>query len=192
MIWRGRDVLKDIWKIPAIIVVCSALAWIGAYMIQNRFLPFFSHSPGIDLLFIPSGVRLIAIMIGGIWAAVGVSLGSLFLTGPEFHTMQAGTILAIAACSWFGPYLALRVSLRATGVEPGLKQLSPGLLPVISLGVAVGSSLQHNLVFGLLGLEQWSGFADNVLAMAIGDFLGILLAVVIAFLILRRSRKPLA
>ena len=181
MIWRGRDVLKDIWKIPAIIVVCSALAWIGAYMIHNRFLPFFSHSPGIDLVFIPSGVRLIAIMIGGIWAAVGVSLGSLFLTGPEFHTMQAGTILAIAACSGFGPYLALRVSLRATGVELGLKQLSPGLLPVISLGVAVGS-----------WLEQWSGFADNVLAMAIGDFLGILLAVVIAFLILRRSRKPLA
>ena len=192
MIWRGRDVLKDIWKIPAIIVVCSALAWIGAYMIHNRFLPFFSHSPGIDLVFIPSGVRLIAIMIGGIWAAVGVSLGSLFLTGPEFHTMQAGTILAIAACSGFGPYLALRVSLRATGVELGLKQLSPGLLPVISLGVAVGSSLQHNLLFSLLGLEQWSGFTDHVLAMATGDFLGILLAVVVVFLILRISRKPLA
>ena len=192
MIWRGRDVLKNIWKIPAIIVVCSALAWIGAYMIQNRFLPFFSHSPGIDLLFIPSGVRLIAIMIGGIWAAVGVSLGSLFLTGPEFQTMQVVTILAIAACSGLCPYLALRVSLRATGVDAGLKQLTPALLPVISLGVAVGSSLQHNLLFSLLGLEQWSGFTDHVLAMATGDFLGILLAVVVVFLILRAYRKPLA
>ena len=192
MIWRGRDVLKNIWKIPAIIVVCSALAWIGAYMIHNRFLPFFSHSPGIDLVFIPSGVRLIAIMIGGIWAAVGVSLGSLFLTGSEFQTMQAGTILAIAACSGFYPYLALRVSLRATGVDAGLTQLSAGLLPVISLGVALGSSLQHNLLFSLLGLEQWSGFTDHVLAMATGDFLGILLAVVVVFLILRISRKPLA
>ena len=192
MIWRGRDVLKNIWKIPAIIVVCSALAWIGAFMIHSHFLPFVSHSPGIDLVFIPSGVRLIAIMIGGIWAAVGVSLGSLFLTGSEVQTMQAGTILAIAACSGFCPYLALRVSLRATGVDAGLTQLSAGLLPVISLGVALGSSLQHNLLFSLLGLEQWSGFTDHVLAMATGDFLGILLAVVVVFLILRTSRKPLA
>jgi hypothetical protein len=106
--------------------------------------------------------------------------------------MQAGTILAIAACSGFCPYLALRVSLRATGVDAGLTQLSAGLLPVISLGVAVGSSLQHNLLFSLLGLEQWSGFTDHVLAMATGDFLGILLAVVVVFLILRTSRKPLA
>jgi hypothetical protein len=33
---------------------------------------------------------------------------------------------------------------------------------------------------------------DHVLAMAIGDFVGILLAVLAAFLILRSSRRPLA
>ena len=192
MVWRGRIVLMEKWKVSTLIVACSAVAWVGAFMIHSSFLPFVSHSPGIDLVFIPSGVRLLAIMIGGIWAAVGVSLGSLFLTGPEFQTMHVITILAIAACSGFCPYLALRVSLRATGVDASLKQLSPGLLPVISLGVAVGSSLQHNLLFSLLGLEQWSGFMDHVLAMAIGDFVGILLAVVAAFLILRSSRRPLA
>ena len=188
----GRGVLKEVWKIPAIIVVCSAVAWTGAFMINERFLSVFNHSPGIDLVFFPSGVRLLAIMIGGIWGAVGVSLGSLFLTGPEFQTMQAGTILAISACSRLCPYLALRASLRASGVDAGLTQLSPGLLPVISLGVALGSSLLHNVLFGLLGLEQWSGFTDQVLAMATGDFLGILLAVIAAFLLLRSYRRPQA
>lgn len=189
---RGRVVLKERWKVSAVIVACSAVAWVGAFLIHERFLSVFSHAPGIDLVFIPSGVRLIAIMIGGIWAVVGVSLGSLFLTGPEFHTMHPGSILAIAACSGLCPYLALRASLRATGVDVGLRQLTAGRLPVISLGVAVGSSLLHNLLFSLLGLEQWSGFTDNVLAMATGDFLGILLAVVAAFLILRSYRRPLA
>jgi hypothetical protein len=65
-------------------------------------------------------------------------------------------------------------------------------LPVISLGVAVGSSLLHNLLFSLLGLEPWSGFTHHAFAMAAGDFLGILLAVVVAFLILRSFRRPLA
>ena len=174
------------------VVVCSGVAWVGAFMLNERFLPAVSHAPGIDLVFIPSGVRLLAIMIGGIWAAVGVSLGSLFLAGSEFQTMQAGTILAIAACSGACPFLAFRASLRATGVDAGLTQLSPGLLPVISLGVALGSSLLHNVLFGLFGIQNWHGFTDHVLAMATGDFLGILLAVVLAFLILRSYRRPQA
>jgi hypothetical protein len=192
MIWRGRDVLKERWKIPAIIVACSALAWIGTFMIHERFLSFLSHAPGIDLVFVPSGVRLIAIMIGGIWAVVGVSLGSLLMTGPEFHTVNAGTIMAVAACSGLCPYLALRASLRVTGVDTRLTQLSAGRLPVISLGVAVGSSLLHNLLFSLLGIQPWTGFTNHTLAMATGDFLGILLAVIAAFLFLRSYRKPLA
>lgn len=192
MVWRGRVVLKERWKIPAVVVACSAVTWIGAFMIHERFLSVFKHAPGIDLVFFPSGFRLIAIMVGGIWAAVGVSLGSLFLAGPEFQTMQPGIIVAIAACSGLCPYLALRASLRVTGVDTGLTQLSAGRLPVISLGVALGSSLLHNLLFSILGIQPWSGFTDHVLAMATGDFLGILLAVVAAFLILRSSRKPLA
>lgn len=184
--------MKEKWKIPAVIVALSAVAWVGVFLINERFLPIVSHAPGIDLVFIPSGVRLLAIMIGGIWAALGISLGSLLLTGPEFQTLHTGTILAIAACSGFCPYLALRASLQATGVDAGLRNLSPGRLPVISLGVAVGSSLLHNLLFGLLGLEQWSGFAHHTLAMAAGDFLGMLVAVVAAFLILLSYRRPLA
>lgn len=184
--------MNEAWAVRGLIVILSAAAWVGSFTIHSRFLPFLEHAPGIDLVFVPSGVRLIAILIGGIWAVIGVCVGSLFLTGPEFQTMQPAVILAIAACSGLCPYIALRASLRATGVQAGLDNLTAGRLPLISLGVALGSAVLHNLLFSALGVEPWTLFARNVLAMAAGDFIGILLAVVVAFLVLRSVRKSSA
>lgn len=184
--------MKENWKVNGLIVVLSGSAWVASFLAHEHLMPFLSHAPGIDLVFIPSGVRLIAIMIGGIWAVAGVSLGSLLLTGPEFHTMNAGVVLAVSACAGLFPYLALRASMRILRVEPGLGNLSASHLPFISLGVALGSSVLHNLLFGALGLEPWQAFGDHVLAMATGDFLGILLAMVIVLLLLRAIRKPAA
>lgn len=181
--------LRESWKVNALIAVLSGFVWVAAYLLNSRYMASFAHAPGIDLLFIPSGLRLMAILIGGIWAAVGVSLGSLYLTGAEFQTLQPWVIIAISACSGLCPYLALRASLKMTGVEPGLKNLSARKLPLISLGVAVGSSLLHNLLFSALGLESWQAFPGHALAMATGDFLGILLAMTSVFLLLRLVRR---
>lgn len=180
------------WKINALVMACSALVWVAAYMVNTRYLSSLALVPGIDLLFIPSGVRLMAIMIGGVWAALGVSIGSLYLTGPEFDTGQPFVIMAIAAGSGLFPYIALRASLSATDVKPSLQNLTAAKLPLISLGVAVGSSLLHNLLFSALGLEPWSAFFSHVMAMATGDFLGILLAVALVFVALRLLRRKTA
>lgn len=191
MLTRG-GILKESWKVNGTIAVLSGLAWVGAYLLHMHFLPFLNRAPGIDLVFIPSGVRLIAIMIGGVWAAIGVCVGSLFLTGPEFQTAQPMVILFIAACSGLCPYLALRASLWATGVDARLAGLTAPKLPLISLGVAVGSSVLHNLLFGVLGLAPWRDFPANAAAMVTGDFVGILLAVVIVYLGLRIWRNAAA
>jgi len=147
--------------------------------------------PGIDVLFIPSGVRILVIMVGGIWAAAGVCLGSLFLAGPEFNTGHLWVVLAIAAGSGLYPYAALRISLLMTAVDKDLGNLSAARLPLISLGVAAGSSVLHNVAFSLLGISPWADFGENLLAMATGDFVGILVAVLIVFVFLRYCKKPL-
>lgn len=182
--------MTENWRVNSLIAVLSGVAWTASFLLHNHFMPFLAHAPGIDLVFVPSGVRLIAIMIGGIWAVVGICLGALFLTGMELHTLHPGVILAVSACAGLCPYVALRASMRIIGVEPGLGNLAPVHLPLISLGVALGSSVLHNVLFCTLGLAPWRDFADHVLAMATGDFLGILLAMVMVLLFLRVFRKP--
>ena len=46
------------------------------------------------------------IMIGGIWAALGVCVGSLFLVGSVFQTAQRWVILPVAVGSGLFPYVS--------------------------------------------------------------------------------------
>lgn len=77
-------------------------------------------------------------------------------------------------------------------MDKNLTNLSAIKLPLISLGVAVGSSVLHNVLFSALSLKPWQDLVKNSFAMAAGDFIGILLAVAIVFVILRLIRRSAA
>ena len=94
-------------------------------------------------------------------------------------------------CSGFAPYIALRATLNVLGVRDDLGNLRPAHLPLISLGGAAGSSLLHNLAFCALGLQPWRSFGTHFVALTMGDFAGIFLAVVVVFAVLRFYRKQL-
>lgn len=182
--------MRESWKVGGVVLVATAVTWVVAVLLQRHFLFAFDHAPGINLLFLPSGVRLIAIMIGGLWATAGVCLGTLLLAGSEFHVLSTTQLLVVALCGGLCPYIALRTSFKIMGIDAGLSGLAPRHLPFISLGVAVGSSILHNLAFSASGLDPWSGYLERVLAMTAGDFFGILLAIVIFFACLRLYRGP--
>ncbi|WP_395685633.1 hypothetical protein [Aestuariivirga sp.] len=175
-------------KINGLIVVSAGLLWALTHMLHDVYFPFLNHRPGIDLIFVPSGIRLLLLMIGGVWAAIGVCLGSLLLAGPEFGFDNFPDMVTIALISGFGTYAALRLTQWSFGITQHLGNLAPWHLPLISLCVAIGSSVVHNLAFVGLGVENWAKFADNTIAMAMGDFLGSLLVVAFAIGLLRLYR----
>jgi len=59
-------------------------------------------------------------------------------------------------------------------------------------GVAVGSSVLHNMLFFALGLAPPSALPGNILAMTVGDFTGSLIAVALAVALLRLYRRGTA
>lgn len=175
-------------KFNGLIAICAALIWVAVVVAHNILLPVMAHSPGIDVVFIPSGVRLVLLMVGGPWAAVGVALGSLFLIGPEFGTGSPSEIAVIALCTGFCPYLALLATQRLFGISANLGNLKAVHLPIIALGVGIGSSLLHNLLFLALGRTQLPRFPGDVMGMVAGDFTGSLLAVGLLCLVVRLRR----
>jgi len=172
-----------------LVTVSSAAIWIAAVLFHRTFLPWLSYAPGIDVVFIPAGVRLVLLMIGGFYAAVGVGLGSLPFLQPEFGVADAGDIAALTFSSGFFPYVALLATQRLLGISSNLENIRPLHLPLIALGVAVGSSLLHNLLFAALGLQQWSQLPEHSIAMVTGDFTGSLVAVIVAYAIVRLRRR---
>lgn len=148
-----------------------------------------AYAPGLDFVFIPSGIRFIALLIGGVWAAIGICLGSLVLAGQQFGPSSAGGILLIALCSGLCPYIALRIALRAAGVADDLSNLRAAHLALVGLGVAAVSALLHSLLLGAMGLEPWHRFVMSLLVRTTGDYVGIFVAVVAVFLALRVIRN---
>lgn len=180
---------QETLKINALIVVVSALVWVLAYKMHNFALPMMAHAAGIDLVFIPSGIRFFALLIGGVWAAVGVSLGSLLLAGGEFNIHSLAEIGAISAVSGFAPYVSLLASQRLLGINSSLNNLFTRHLPLLAFGTAAGSAILHNLLFWGLGFEMSGTLPDRTLAMAAGDFAGSLLVVILVIGVMRLYRR---
>jgi hypothetical protein len=181
--------VRETLKINALIVLVSAIIWIGAFKAHDVLLPMTSITAGIDLIFIPSGIRFFALLIGGVWAAVGVSLGSLFLAGPEFNIRGAAEIFVIAACSGFAPYVSLLVTQRLMGMDRRLTNLFARHLPVLAFGTAAGSAILHNLLFWAFGFEPGGAILSRIFAMATGDFAGSLLVVILVIGVMRLYRQ---
>lgn len=177
------------WNIKALIVLVSGTLWFGSFRAHDWLLPLTTYTAGIDVVFVPSGIRFFLLLIGGVWAAVGVALGSLLLSGSEFGISDVGEITAIAAYSGFAPLVALLISMRLLGISDNLSTLMPRHLPVLALGTAVGSSVFHCLLYWAFGLLPADRLISDILAMAMGDFTGILIVVVFVIGALRLYRS---
>lgn len=181
--------MTETLKINALIVIVAALLWYGAFKAHDLLLPMTSVTAGIDLIFIPSGIRFFALLIGGFWAALGISLGSILLVGSEFNLQTPLEMTIIAACSGLAPYVSLLVSQRLMGIDRNLTNLFPRHLPVLAFGTAAGSAVLHNALFWAFGFESAGSVFSKTFAMAAGDFAGSLLVVILVIGAMRLYRR---
>lgn len=177
------------WTTNLLIILASAALWVGAYQANGWFMSFANQTPGISLLFVPSGLRLLALMVGGLPAAIGISIGALICVPFEFQGVGFGPALMIALVGGVGPYLALRAACRFAGIAPELGNLTPLHLPLIALCVAAGSAVLHNILFAALSINGWRDFGENFMAMMVGDFLGSLITVLLVLGAMRLLRR---
>lgn len=167
-----------------LLLAISAALWVVSYHANGWIMAFAEQIPGISLVFLPAGVRLVALMVGGLWAAAGIALGAFICTSVEFPGMDMGQALAISVTAGFAPYAALLVACRSLGVRTNLANLTAPHLPVIALSAAAGSALLHNLLFAAFSMTEWTDFGRHFAAMVTGDFIGslLMLAMVVAML----------
>lgn len=173
------------------LLAVSLVLWVVSYHANGWVMSFADQAPGISLVFLPAGVRLLALMVGGVWAAAGIALGAFICTSLEFPDIELGRALAISFTAGFAPYAALLVACRSLGVRSNLANLTATDLPVIALSAAVGSALLHNLLFASFAMTDWPDFGRHFAAMVTGDFIGSLLMLAAAVAMLRVWRRAM-
>lgn len=174
--------------LDAALVVTSGLIWCAVWLANMYLMSATKVAPGIDLVFLPAGFRLLIVIVFGVWGALGIFLADPLMFMIEFGHASAGAMLVNALISGFAPYFTVRAFNRLAGIQGSLMQLKPMHLPLLALAVSVVTPLLFNLHFLLSGRTPPSAFLHNFTAMMTGDFLGCLLVSVMARLGLAAGR----
>lgn len=149
------------------ILAVSILYFAGFYA-NDALFSYFEYHRGAHWIFLPAGLRLLGILLLGNRGAIGIFLGSLFVTLNVGKSTPLGMIvepLISAGAPLLVYYLALRYGLRLN-----LKNLSAKLLFLLATFFAVANSLMHSIWYETQGVAD--SFAWSFVAMFIGDLLG--------------------
>ena len=172
----------------ALIVAASALVWLAGSLLYRWAAPPTGFVPGIDVIYPPAGLRTLLLIVGGGWAATGLSIANLMMVPDEMGLHSLAARILFSAFAGFAPYVAMIGSFRLLGIAPGLTNLAPRHLPVLCFGIALGSSVLHVAAFCVIGSIPWPGFVTAAAAMILGDFTGCLLVILVALGVIKASR----
>lgn len=176
-------------KLNVFILLGACTLWMVSLVFQ-RFSPeLLTFVPGVDLLFIPSGIRFFLILAGGLWAASGIALGTFLMMAGLMVTSGDISGLGLSVISGFAPYFSLLATMKFCGVASCLGNLRAVHLPILGLGAGAGSSMIHCCYHVASGQVPASECLPSILAMILGDFLGTLIVTAFLLALLRIYRR---
>lgn len=165
-------------------VLATFVAFLTMVGVNELLFRASEHVPGINWVYLPAGVRLLATLLFGFSGAVGLLLAAWcvnfwYFFPDDFTRSFMGGIIATVA-----PYMVYVVARRFFGLQGSLTNLTPGKLLACIVAYSLASPLLHHLWFHLRDPDthEWSGF----LVMATGDFLGSVIVFYTLKLVLNR------
>ena len=155
------------------VVIATAITYFVFCRANSFLFSSMGYANGVDWVFLPSGLRLVFILIFVEAGALGIALGSCALAFLYQVDGSAMTYVVTGAISGFPPMLARRICIDMLNLDVNLRGLTPrGLLQTAAL-FALTSSLLHQLWYTWCG--QTNNFVGSSIAMAVGDFSGTML-----------------
>jgi hypothetical protein len=156
-----------------LIVTGTAFVYAGLYFLNEALFPALVLSSHVSLIFLPSGIRLISVLLFSHWGALGIVFGSVLtslLAPPE---LVGPTLFGAWVISGLAPWLAREVGIRFLHMDRQLTNLSGTDLLKLSVVFAAFNAVMHQLWF------YWQGSGGNFFSqtwsMAVGDWLGAVL-----------------
>jgi hypothetical protein len=167
----------------------TALAWVGAFYLNEWAFATAERTHFVSLVFLPAGVRILAVLILGWPAAIGLFFGSLITAAPIWHLPAA---IIPGLISALGPAAAVGIGTRSMRLRNDLKGITPRQIAIISITDGVFNAVPSNLFFWLQHrvATPW----HDVAPMFVGDLLGtaalLYLAGFALRLLLRARQQP--
>ena len=155
------------------VVFLLTITYFVLFRINDYFFSSYTFSSGVDWVYLPSGLRLVFVLVFINVGAVSVGLSSLVISYLYLFNQDLITIAGTGFISGFAPWCARKICIQKYKMDPNLQDLSASALLKIALVFAVVSPVMHQLWLTWRG--QTESFVQSTVVMAIGDLLGTLL-----------------
>ena len=163
-----RDMIR--WFL---IPLFSALAYVLFFRLNGPLFGWLEFSAGVNWVFLPSGLRLMLVLLWGPWAALGLVFGSVWLSYAYYPFNNEVDLLVTGLISGGSPLLARFMAQHSLKWNVSLSDQSPITLLKLAFVFALISATLHQIWF------SWMGRSDDLLrglvVMWAGDMLGTLL-----------------
>jgi hypothetical protein len=150
----------------------TTVTFIGLNWLNELVFIQFEQSNGINWVFIPAGIRLLATLLFGLAGFEGLLLAGIYLNFHHFVFQNDFRALSGAVAGAGGPYLAYLFAKHWFDLGPRLSGLTAGRLLFTGVLCALMSpGFHHAFMWVQTGVMDWLGLT----AMIVGDFMGILI-----------------
>jgi hypothetical protein len=172
----------------ALIVLVCGIVYFYAYKLNTFFFEWSEFTHGVNWLYLPSGLRLLFVLVLTHTGALGVVLGTTainyaFGSSDNSHAYN----LLTAVVSGGSPYLARFIAIHFFQLNTQLEGLTARSFFKISILFALTSALLHQVWF------FWNGKTEHIITntfvMAVGDWFGTVLVLAFASLIVQTIKS---
>jgi hypothetical protein len=172
--------------------VTSGILFSLSFRLNQYFDEQFVYSAGISLLFLPAGVKLLAVLVGRLPAIVGLLVVGIYLGAGIWPDKPMATIVYFAVVSLMTYPIAAFGLMRLLHIQPDLSNLRYHHIVLISLAASVLNGVVHNWLYLTQGVTASEELWEKSAAMAMGDFVGCFVVVALFHAItgvLRSARR---
>ncbi|PQA79881.1 hypothetical protein C5F52_27995 [Limnohabitans sp. TS-CS-82] len=148
------------------------LMFVGSFQLNQHLDSYMLYAPGVSLIFIPAGFKLLAILVGRLPAIVGLFIASIYTSIGLWTELQTVSLYFFAIASVLSYATASYCVMKLLGINRDLYNLRYWHIVVLSLVASVLNGIVHNVAYLMEGVTAIDAQWGNSAAMALGDFLG--------------------
>ena len=172
--------------------VTSGILFSLSFRLNQYFDEQFVYSAGISLLFLPAGVKLLAVLVGRLPAIVGLLVVGIYLGAGIWPDKSMASIVYFAIVSLMTYPVAAFGLMRVLHIRHDLSNFRYHHIVLLSLAASVLNGVVHNWLYWSQGVTASEELWQKSAAMAMGDFMGCFVVVALfhaATGVLRRARS---
>ena len=164
----------------ALLVLICAVSYFYAFKLNLYWFDWIEFSHGTNWVYIPSGLRLLFVLIMARLGGIGIAVSSIVVNYTIGDANAHVFNLVTGFISGASPCLALYLATRWLQLDPLLSNLTSRDFFKISVLFALMNGLLHQVWF--VWMDKTQDFLASTLAMGVGDWFGTVLVLATASL----------